>query len=115
MEDIAKNHPTGRFQILKAAWQKFDYLSEEEYSADNSNYLDVYTDHDDLTGDEDYEDQDDSYFNGDHTNQESEFEIKNQTGSKLTQGLLLFLKSYGVGLAIGILLIFLYWLIYIRG
>ncbi|MGB4609509.1 MAG: hypothetical protein ACOX3H_04150 [Saccharofermentanales bacterium] len=111
MDHLTTDQPTEPINISdvkKAAWQKFDYLSETDYTAEkNSNYFDVYDDHAEYTEyDEDFE--------SDNVNQESGFAEEDQSRSKFMQGLLLFLKSYGIGLAIGVLLIFLFWLIYIR-
>ncbi|NLM18594.1 MAG: hypothetical protein GX217_01045 [Clostridiaceae bacterium] len=103
MEDITTDRPTEPIDISdvqKAAWKEFDYLSEVEYDAEiNSDYFDADADH-----------SDSGYFQ-----EEFEDEVEIPPKSKLLQGLILFLKSFGVGLAIGVFLAFLFWLIYLRG
>lgn len=62
-----------------------------------------------------YSFSDDDYFANDEDN--SNFEYQNyeeNSQSKFIQGIILFLKSYGIGILAGSILIFLFWLFYIR-
>ncbi|NLJ70552.1 MAG: SpoIIE family protein phosphatase [Clostridiaceae bacterium] len=102
-EHLSTDRPTEPIdisEVRKTAWEEFDYLSEEEYSEGiDSNYFDTYADYSDT-----------EYFPDDY---EIEKEIPSK--SKLIQGIILFLKRYGIGIVIGVVLVFLFWLIYLRG
>lgn len=90
IDDFATDKPTEPIDISnvqKGAWKEFDYLSEAEYDEGiNSNYFDTYDEY-----------SDSQYFD----EEEYEIETENLSRSKFLQGLILFLKSYGIGLAIG--------------
>lgn len=103
MDHFTTDRPTEPIDISgvkKAAWKEFDYLSEAEYNAEiNSNYFDMYQDNN---------------SNSDYFQEDYEVETESPPKSKFIQGLMLFLRSYGIGLAIGVFLVFLFWLIYLR-